>query len=88
MRAHIDNAYLHDEGISISEKVLKKHRADVFELSRLLALDSRLPLEGGIRKDAEAFLRDFEEYAQKETNRNEGYFIGRCKGKRKKRRSY
>ena len=69
MRAHIDNAYLHDEGISISEKVLKKHRADVFELSRLLALDSRLPLEGGIRKDAEAFLRDFEEYAQKETNR-------------------
>lgn len=69
MRAHIDNVRLHGEGVPISEKVLKKHRADVFELSRLLALDSRLPLEGGIRKDAEAFLRDFEEYAYRVTSR-------------------
>ena len=69
MRAHIDNKRLHDEGVPISEKVLRKHRSDVFELSRLLALDSRLPLSGGIREDAEAFLEDFEGYAARETNR-------------------
>lgn len=69
MRAHIDNNRLHDEGEAIPDKALRKHRADVFELSRLLALDSRLSLEGGIRKDAEAFLEDFEEYAARETNR-------------------
>lgn len=69
MRAHIDNNWLHDEGEPVPEKVLRKHRADVFELSGLLALDSRLPLEGGIREDAEAFLKDFKEYAARETNR-------------------
>lgn len=69
MRAHIDNKRLHGEGVPVSEKVLKKHRADVFELSSLLALDSRFLLEDGIREDAEVFLADFEEYASRETNR-------------------
>lgn len=69
MRAHVDNKRLHDEGVFISEKVLRKHRSDVFELSGLLSLDSRMPLSGGIREDAEAFLADFKEYASGETNR-------------------
>lgn len=76
MRAHIDNKRLHDEGALVSEKVLRKHRADVFELSDLLALDSRLPLEGGIREDAKAFLADFEEYASRETNRKRKASLG------------
>lgn len=69
MRAHIDNNRLHEEGVSISDKVLKKHRSDVFKLSSLLPPNARLELEGELRTDAEAFLADFEGFASRETSR-------------------
>lgn len=69
MRAHVDNHRLHDEGIHISEKVLKKHRNDVMELSGLLSADARLELEGQLRADAELFLNDLEDISQREMNR-------------------
>ncbi len=69
MRARVDNNRLHNKGIQISEKVLRKHRADVVELASLLSSSARLPLHGQIRADAEAFFADFEGYASRETNR-------------------
>ena len=68
MRAHIDNIRLHDEGAHISEKVLRKHRADIVQLAGLLPSNARLPLRDQMRANAEAFLADFEEYASRETN--------------------
>ena len=44
-------------------------RTAVAKLSRLLALDDSLPLQNQMREDAERFLVDFEQYAQRETNR-------------------
>lgn len=69
MRAHIDNARLRSEGVHVSDKTLRKHRADVFSLSGLLPSDARLALAGRLRADAEEFLVDFGEYAARETNR-------------------
>lgn len=69
MRAHVDNRRLRDEGVGISEKALRKHRADVAALVDLLPVSARLPLDGQMRADAEAFLSDFEVYASRETNR-------------------
>ena len=69
MRAHIDNNRLHGEGVHISENVLRKHRADVVELSGLLSASARLDLQGRLRTDAEEFLADFVRYVSGETNR-------------------
>lgn len=69
MRAHVDNRRLHDKGVRISQKVLKKHRADVVDLAGLLPDSARLELDGQLREDAEAFFEDFAEYASCETNR-------------------
>ena len=69
MRVHVDNVRLHDEGVHISGKVLRKHRADVVELSGLLPTNARFPLDGQLRIDAEAFLADFDEYVLRETDR-------------------
>ena len=69
MRAHVDNVRLHDEGVHISEKVLRKHRADVVVLSDLLPANAEFPLDGQLRIDAEAFFADFDEYASRETDR-------------------
>ncbi len=68
MRAHVDNCRLHNEGVHVSDKVLRKHRNDVALLASLLPLDSRLELVGQLRDDAENFLLDFEEYAARETS--------------------
>lgn len=67
MRAHVDNAKRHGEGMHVNEKDLRKHRADVVELARLLAPTDRLLLEGQIRSDAEVFFADFEGYAGRQT---------------------
>lgn len=69
MRAHIDNNRLHNDGVSVSDKVLRKHRADVLKLASLLSSGSKLELEGNIRADAEAFLADTEGFVSRETNR-------------------
>lgn len=69
MRAHIDNKRLYEEGVGISEKTLRKHRADVARLIDLLAPNSRIALTGQMRDDAWVFLLDFEEYIARETNR-------------------
>lgn len=69
MRAHVDNLRFHDEGVRISQKVLRKHRSDVAGLAGLLPSNARLQLEGQLRGDAEAFLEDFEVYMSRETNR-------------------
>lgn len=69
MRAHIDNQRLHEEGVRVSEKTLRKHRADVAELSNLLPISARLALNDQMRADAEVFFADFERYASNETNR-------------------
>ena len=69
MRAHVDNRRLHDSGVGLSQKVLRKHRADVAALSGLLPANAKLKLEGQLREDAEAFFEDFEEYASRETSR-------------------
>lgn len=76
MRAHVDNHRLHDEGKMISEKVLRKHRADVARLVDLLPESARLPLDGQLRVDAEAFIADFEEYASRETNQKRRAMLG------------
>ena len=68
MRAHVDNRRLHDSGVRLSQKVLRKHRADVAALAGLLPANARLRLEGQLREDAEAFFEDFEEYASRETS--------------------
>lgn len=69
MRAHVDNNRLHDKGVRISEKVLRKHRGDVVELASLLSSSTRFPLHGQMRADAEAFFADFEDHVSHETNR-------------------
>ena len=69
MRAHVDLNQKHLAGARVNEKDLTKHRNDVAKLSRLLALDDSLPLQNQMREDAERFLVDFEQYAQRETNR-------------------
>lgn len=69
MRAHIDNQRLRKEGVRVSEKVLRKHRADVAELSNLLPVSARLALTDQMRADAKVFFADFERYASSETNR-------------------
>lgn len=71
MRAHVDNHRLHDEGIRIQNKVLRKHRADVVKLADLLTERDRLPLEGQMRADAEAFILDLEDYSSRVTRRKE-----------------
>ena len=68
MRAHVDNRRLHDGGVRLSQKVLRKHRADVAALAGLLPADARLKLEGQLREDAETFFEDFEEYTSHETS--------------------
>lgn len=69
MRAHVDLNKKHEMGHHVNEKDLVKHRGDVVRLSRLLAPVDRLPLAGGMRNDAEAFLEDFEGYIQRQSNR-------------------
>lgn len=69
MRAHVDLNKKHEMGHHVNEKDLVKHRSDVVRLSRLLAPVDRLPLAGGMRNDAEAFLEDFEGYIQRQSNR-------------------
>lgn len=69
MRAHVDNKNLHDRGVHVSEKVLKKHRNDVVNLAELLPINARLPLKGQLRTDAEMFFTDLEDYSSHETNR-------------------
>lgn len=69
MRAHIDLNQKHQDGYHVNEKDLTKHRKDVADLSRLLAPDDVLPLQGQMREDAEIFLVDFEQYAERETSR-------------------
>lgn len=71
MRAHIDLQRRHAEGEHVSEKDLRKHRADVAKLAGLLTSNSRLLLEGQLREDALAFLSDFEEYAGRNTDRKQ-----------------
>lgn len=69
MRAHIDLNQKHKDGCHVNEKDLTKHRKDVADLSRLLAPDDVLPLQGQMREDAELFLVDFEQYVRRETSR-------------------
>lgn len=71
MRAHVDLNRKHDAGIPDggNAKDLRKHRSDVASLTGLLASTDRLPLEGQMRDDAEAFLDDFSAYAARQTNR-------------------
>lgn len=69
MRAHIDLGRKHRAGAHVNKKDLTKHRNDVAKLSRLLAPIDSLPLQGQMREDAERFFSDFEQYAQRETNR-------------------
>lgn len=69
MRAHVDLNNKHLAGSHVNEKDLTKHRSDVAKLSLLLTHDDSLPLHDQMRKDAERFLADFEQYAQRETNR-------------------
>lgn len=69
MRAHIDNQRLHRDGVHISEKTLKKHRADVEKLADLLPADSRLKLTGQLRIDAETFFDDFADHLERLTDR-------------------
>lgn len=71
MRAHVDNWHLHEEGVRVSEKTLKKHRSDVAKLAGLLPANAKLTLDGQLRADAEAFFIDFEAYVARETNRKE-----------------
>ena len=76
MRAHIDLHRRHADGEHVSEKDLRKHRADVANLAGLLTPNSRMPLEGRLREDALAFLDDFEEYANRNANRKQREHLG------------
>ena len=69
MRAHIDLNQKHHEGRHVNEKNLTKHRNDVAKLSRLLAPDDALSLQGQMREDAEIFFADFEQYVKREMSR-------------------
>lgn len=71
MRAHIDLNRRHDEGRSRNDKDLRKRRADVAELAKLLAPSARLELHDQMRQDAEDFLADFAEYAERQTNQKQ-----------------
>lgn len=70
MRAHVDLNRKHEAGApdGVNSKNLRKHRADVAELSKLLTGADRLALEGEMRTDAEAFFDDFAAYAARQTN--------------------
>ena len=71
MRAHIDLNRKHRAGRHVNDKDLVKHRGDVAKLALLLPPADRLPLEGGMRDDAEAFIADFASYVQRQTNRKQ-----------------
>lgn len=72
----MDNQRLHDEGVQISEKVLKKHRSDVIRLSGLLPTDARLELEGQLKADALQFFGDFKGYLSRVTDRKRHQLLG------------
>lgn len=78
MRAHIDLNRKHAAGLpdGNNSKNLRKHRSDVANLAGLLTESDRLNLQGQVRADAEAFLRDFEEYAARQTNRKQAERLG------------
>ena len=71
MRAHIDLNKKHEAGRRVNDKDLIKHRGDVAKLALLLSAGDKLPLEERIRDDAQAFIADFESYAQRQTNRKQ-----------------
>lgn len=73
MRAHVGLNRKHAAGApdGTNSKNLRKHRADVANLARLLAESDRLPLAGQMRADAEAFIEDFAQYASRQTNRKQ-----------------
>ena len=71
MRAHIDLNRKHEAGRHVNDKDLVKHRGDIAKLALLLSAGDKLPLEGRMRDDAEAFISDFKSYVQRQTNRKQ-----------------
>lgn len=69
MRAHIDLNRKHHAGLHVDNKDLTKHRNDVVNLTRLLAVNDRLPLEGQMRIDADDFIADLREFLPRQHNR-------------------
>ena len=69
MRAHIDNNELHDSGVHIAQKNLRKHRSDILRLTELLPSDASLPLEGRLRDDARTLFDDLETFAKHQVAR-------------------
>lgn len=71
MRAHIDLQQKHASHGHCNKRDLRKHRTDVASLSALLTPLDRLELKGQMQADAELFLEDFAEYAQRNNRSNE-----------------